>query len=68
QTLEQAERKIEILTGLDATGQPVTVAFDATATIELPKKGAGKRASKKKEATPEPPPDVDDSDDGSTLF
>lgn len=31
--LTTAERKIEILTGLDAEGNPVTAPFDATATF-----------------------------------
>ena len=45
--LEQAEQRIEILTGTDADGNPVIAPFDATATIDLPKRSAGKRKSKK---------------------
>jgi exodeoxyribonuclease VII small subunit len=69
-TLEQAEQKIQILTGLDANGNPQTAPFDATATIEQTKKSAGKRSTKK--------PPVNDAstleanapetDDGKTLF
>jgi exodeoxyribonuclease VII small subunit len=32
--LERAERKIELLSGVDADGNPVTRSFDATATLE----------------------------------
>lgn len=35
--LDRAERSVEILTGLDAEGNPLTAPFDATATIELEK-------------------------------
>lgn len=34
QILEQAEQKIEILTGLDAAGNPRLETFDATATFD----------------------------------
>ncbi|MGQ0635250.1 MAG: exodeoxyribonuclease VII small subunit [Planctomycetaceae bacterium] len=34
QVLEQAERRIEILTGTDAGGNPVCAPFDARATVE----------------------------------
>ena len=43
QILEQAEQKIEILTGVDAEGNPVTEPFDASATVERSKGTAGKR-------------------------
>ena len=32
--LQRAERRIELLTGVDADGNPVTEPFDGTATIE----------------------------------
>jgi exodeoxyribonuclease VII small subunit len=35
--LEQAERSVAVLTGVDAEGKPTTVVFDATATIESEK-------------------------------
>jgi exodeoxyribonuclease VII small subunit len=44
--LEQAEQKIEILTGADAAGNPVTEKFDASATfagLEKPAKQPGRR-------------------------
>ena len=43
-TLEQAEQRIEILTGFDAAGNAVTAPFDASATVEQAKApSAGKR-------------------------
>lgn len=33
--LDAAERKIELLTGVDSSGRPVTTAFDDTATADL---------------------------------
>src|ERR1700736_5503809 len=44
--LEQAEQRIEILTGQDAAGNPVTSPFDATATFagsEKPARKPGRR-------------------------
>jgi exodeoxyribonuclease VII small subunit len=49
-TLEQAEQKIEILSGFDQAGNPVTVPFDAASTLEMGQGSAGRR--KKKPATP----------------
>ncbi|QDT17698.1 exodeoxyribonuclease VII small subunit [Alienimonas californiensis] len=40
-TLERAERRVELLTGVDADGEPVTEPFDASATAE--QAGAGRR-------------------------
>ncbi len=42
--LEQAEQKIEILTGQDAAGNPLTAPFDASATFE----GGGEKPAAKK--------------------
>ena len=53
--LEQAEQKIEILTGFDREGFPVTRPFDATATFEQNEPSAGRRKSKKGAAA-EPKP------------
>jgi exodeoxyribonuclease VII small subunit len=56
--LEQAEQRIEILTGQDSAGNPVTGPFDATATFEggekPPKKPGRRRGVAKAEL---PPPD-----------
>ncbi len=57
QTLEAAEQKIELLTGIDKDGNPVTEPFDATATYAAPAKKKTRKAKKDVEA-----------DDGDTLF
>jgi len=44
QLLATAERKIELLSGLDADGNPITERFDETATESLEAKGAGRAA------------------------
>ena len=43
QVLERAEQKIEILTGFDAAGNPVTAKFDASATHDPSQAAAGRR-------------------------
>jgi exodeoxyribonuclease VII small subunit len=53
--LEQAEHKIEILTGQDAAGNPITAPFDATATFDAgdkPAKKAGRRKAPGKQDSP----------------
>ena len=66
--LAEAERKIELLTGLDAEGRPVTVPFDEGATT-LEEKAATRsqrRTSGSKTSSAKVVPhDIDDSD---TLF
>ena len=42
-TLEKAEQKIEILTGTDEAGRPLTEPFDATSTVQQKKTSAGRR-------------------------
>jgi exodeoxyribonuclease VII small subunit len=82
--LEQAEQKIEILTGADAAGNPVTAPFDATATFDAPDKPARKparrRAAPRHEeagppevapapAAPSPVEEVEEEEtDGQRLF
>ncbi len=46
QILEQADQKIQILTGLDESGNPLTAPFDAAATFEKSTKSAGRRKKK----------------------
>jgi exodeoxyribonuclease VII small subunit len=73
--LEEAEQKIEVLTGVDADGNVVTEPFDAKATFEGGEKPAKKpgrrRAPPKPEANggqePLIPP-ASESDDGHRLF
>jgi exodeoxyribonuclease VII small subunit len=54
--LERAERRIEILSGVDAEGRPVVQAFDDTSTISLEEKAQtrSKRRSTKKSASDDP--------------
>jgi len=52
QSLEQAEQRIEVLTGFDRSGNPIAAPFDAAATIEAAQ-GATSR-TKKKAARPVP--------------
>lgn len=53
QTLKETEQKIELLTGLDAEGNPVTVAFDDPAgSLEEKRESRTKRRSR-----PAEPPD-----------
>ena len=70
QMLEQAERRIELLTGVDASGQPLTTAFEEGEAESLADKAerrggrrsAGKKTSSRRGAQN---PRVDASD---TLF
>lgn len=45
--LEEAEQKIEILTGMDAAGNPVSEPFDGAATFEGGTSDAGAKPAKK---------------------
>jgi exodeoxyribonuclease VII small subunit len=63
QKLKDTEQKIELLTGVDAEGNPVTVPFDDPASsLEEKQEARTKRRSRPTKASkPEPPsgPDVD---------
>ena len=59
--LDAAEQRIEILTVTDADGNPVTEDFDATATHDPSRRGAGRRP-RRREAAETPP----DDEDGTT--
>lgn len=61
--LEEAEAKIEQLTGFDADGNPVTAPFDATDTLSQKESTAGKRKSTAKKSKKK----ADDSE-SSSLF
>jgi exodeoxyribonuclease VII small subunit len=69
-TLEKAEQKIEILTGTDEAGRPLTEPFDATSTVQQKKTSAGrrKRTTTKKSADKEQTAQDDESDPGKLLF
>ena len=57
--LENAEQKIELLTGIDESGKPIVAAFDATATIEKPTKTKNNSKSDEND---------DDEDENARLF
>jgi len=66
--LEEAEQKIELLTGVDDEGNPLTKPFDATSTIDKPDTSKPRRKRKK---TPQRSKDDDteaDDDPAGTLF
>lgn len=56
--LQRAERKIELLSGIDAEGNPVTQPFDDTATID--EEDSGKRRTRRRSAMKLPPECGDD--------
>jgi exodeoxyribonuclease VII small subunit len=67
-TLEQAERRIEILIGADANGDPLTAPFDAAATIEPAEPSTRKPGRRRTGANPaavatETPPETSKPDD-----
>jgi exodeoxyribonuclease VII small subunit len=51
--LQRAERRIELLSGVDAEGNPITQPFDDSATISQPESGSrrGRRRSIPKSST-----------------
>ncbi len=55
--LQKAERRIEILTGVDAAGNPVTQPFDDTASTEQESASATAARSRKRSAKPTPQPE-----------
>lgn len=69
--LEEAEQRIEILTGTDAQGRPSTAPFDATATIESGDRSAKKPGRRKTAARATPSADAgptESSSDEQRLF
>ena len=57
--LDRAERSVALLTGVDETGRPQTMPFDAAATLNAPPPAAKTRTKPRaKPATP--PADADD--------
>jgi exodeoxyribonuclease VII small subunit len=70
--LEQAEQRIEVLTGTDAQGNAITAPFDATATLEADDKGVkkpGRRRTAAKSASTPAEPKLDESEsDEQRLF
>ena len=68
--LETAEQKIEVLTGIDAEGNPSTVDFDASATADGAVRTAGKRkaAANKNTAPTDSQETEEDQGTDATLF
>lgn len=64
--LESAERRIEILTGRDADGNPVTAPFDSEATHQPEQPKAGRR--RRRPASEPSPPGAVAPDGGVKLF
>jgi exodeoxyribonuclease VII small subunit len=58
QALERAEQKIELLTGFDRVGNPVTAPFDGTATLDVANATPAKRSAKTSRKKPEPDPQL----------
>ena len=56
--LQRAERRIELLSGVDAEGNPITQPFDDTATFDQDE--PGKRRSRRRSASTLPPARGDD--------
>jgi len=72
QALERAEQKIEILTGFDRSGNPLTTPFDSEATLEASQASPGKRrkaSAKKNEPDAGAEPSLTDEESrGPQLF
>jgi len=71
QILEQAEQRIEILTGLDEDGNALVAPFDASATIAQTQQTAGRRKQVRKVDAPPEADEADqpeDTDAGDKLF
>jgi len=71
QLLEQAERKIELLSGVDADGNPVTQPFVESESDSLEEKAASRakrRTTISKATASEITVRGDDVDDSATLF
>ena len=72
--LERAEQRIELLTGLDPQGNPLTAPFDATATADPPAKATSKPVRRTRERCRRSPtspaadePEADSSTDRRTV-
>ena len=70
--LESAEKKIRLLSGLDAEGRPVVEPFDATASLDreqaskaVEEEGEATRRGRRRRAAVEAKDDTDDTKEGS---
>jgi exodeoxyribonuclease VII small subunit len=70
QQLAQAERKIELLSGVDAQGNPITKPFDAQSTLEAAEGGdsAASRARRRSTGGSSTRSSGNEVDGGSRLF
>ena len=68
QLLERAERRIELLTGVDAEGNPVSQPFDEAETATLEKKGASRSRRRTSNSSRNEGAKRDDVDDSTRLF
>lgn len=72
QALERAEQKIELLTGFDHAGNPVTAPFDGTATLDASNAATLKRRkTARKRCEPDTPTGLslpEDRETGRPLF
>lgn len=66
--LQNAQRRIELLTGVDENGQPITEPFDATATLERVERKTTKRRSPTGKAAKEEYADGDQESSTGNLF
>jgi exodeoxyribonuclease VII small subunit len=69
--LERAERKIELLSGIDADGKPVTKPFDEQEFASHEERGAARgkrRTSQTQPAARRPTAEGSEVDEGSRLF
>jgi exodeoxyribonuclease VII small subunit len=68
QALERAEQKIELLTGFDRSGNPVTAPFDAAATLDTSNAAPSKRQTKtnRKKSEPDAEPGLSLPEERST--
>ena len=66
--LEEAQRKIELLTGVAEDGTPTTTPFDDAATMELAEKGKTRSRRRSAAAAPDSATGGEEEDERGTLF
>jgi exodeoxyribonuclease VII small subunit len=68
QALEQAERRVELLTGVDADGNPIVQPFDADAAAPEEQIGRRTKRSKREKHSDSPAVPPSSVDEPPTLF
>jgi exodeoxyribonuclease VII small subunit len=66
--LKEAQRKIELLTGVAEDGTPVTVPFDDAATMELAETGKARSRRRTTAKSPESAASGEEEDESGALF